>query len=176
VTSPEPLSLAQGACLSLVATGHHHGWALVRELAPDGGVGRIWSLSRPLTYRTIDQLVDRGLLERAGTEPGSGPTRAVLAITPTGSQQAIVWATTPVSHLREARTDLLVKLELGLRLGVDRVAFLQAQRVTFAPIIESIASRVETDLVDVWRAESSASVERFLARALAFVEAVDGSR
>jgi DNA-binding PadR family transcriptional regulator len=173
VSAPDHLNLAQGTCVSLVAAGHHHGWALVRELAADGGVGRIWTLSRPLTYRTIDQLVERNLLLRTGTEPGSGPARAVLAITPAGRRAAVSWLTTPVEHLRETRTELLVKLELGGRLGVDRVAFLQAQRRVFAPIIESIAHRPEGDLVEVWRAESSASVERFLDRAEQFVQPGD---
>lgn len=169
MTSDEPLGLAQGACLSLVAIGHHHGWALVRELAPDGDIGRIWSLSRPLTYRTIDQLVDRGLVERAGTEPGSGPARAVLAITAEGARRARRWVVTPVEHLRDTRTELLVKLELGGRLGADRATFIRAQRAAFAPIIDSMAHRPDQDLVDVWRGESSASVARFLDQAERFV-------
>jgi DNA-binding PadR family transcriptional regulator len=176
MTSPDELTLGQGTCLSLVASGHHHGWAIVRELAPDAALGRIWSLSRPLVYRTIDQLVDRDLLARAGTEPGDGPARALLSITPTGRRQARRWAATPVTHLRDTRTELLVKLELCERLGIDRVEFLRVQRAAFDPIITAISERSPGDLTDLWRSESSTSIGRFLERAEGFLAERDDAR
>src|SRR5262249_41228547 len=42
------LSLAEAVCLTLVAREPTHGWAIVKTLAPEGDIGRIWSLSRPL--------------------------------------------------------------------------------------------------------------------------------
>ena len=116
------LSLAEGACLCLVVAGHEHGWALVRELAPTGEIGRIWSLSRPLTYRAIDRLVARGLLERGESVPGAtGTARTLLTATPVGRRAARRWVRTPVAHLRDVRTELLVKLAMAERLRIDRV-------------------------------------------------------
>jgi hypothetical protein len=54
-TAPEP-SFAELVCLTLIIQGVAHGWALGTMLAPDGELGRIWTLSRPLTYRAIDGL------------------------------------------------------------------------------------------------------------------------
>ncbi len=169
MTGPDELTLAQGTCLALVAAGHRHGWALVRELAPEGGIGRIWSLSRPLTYRAVDQLVGLGLLARSGTEAGDGPARALLAVTRAGRRRARDWVMTPVRHLRDTRTEMLVKLELCARLELDQAELLRAQRDALAPIIAAIRTRPPEDLTDLWRAESSASIERFLEEAERFI-------
>jgi PadR family transcriptional regulator AphA len=169
----ERLSLAEGTCLALVVSGHRHGWALVRELAPDGSIGRIWSLSRPLTYRAIDQLVDRGLLERAGTAPGGGKARTLVEPTAAGRRAGRRWVRTPVTHLRDVRTELLVKLALAERLGLDRVAILRAQQRALDPIISAIAARPPSDPVDVWRLESSAAVRRFLDAAIDLLASAD---
>src|SRR5262245_57920034 len=131
----ESIGMADGTCLALVAAGHRHGWALVRELAPDGEIGRIWSLSRPLTYRTIDGLVRREWLRRVGEEKGEGGRRAVLALSSAGGRAARRWVRTPVDHIRDVRTELMVKLTLAERLGEDARALLEAQRETLAPII-----------------------------------------
>jgi PadR family transcriptional regulator AphA len=169
----EGLSLAEGTCLTLVVSGHRHGWALVRELAPEGSIGRVWSLSRPLTYRAIDQLVDRGLLERAGTAPGGGKARTLLEPTAAGRRTGRRWVRTPVAHLRDVRTELLVKLALAERLGLDRVAILRAQRRALDPIMSAIAARPPSDPVDVWRFESSAAVGRFLDAAIDLIASSD---
>ena len=162
----DALSLADGTCLALVVSGHRHGWALVRTLAPGGDIGRIWSLARALTYRALDTLVDRGMVQRGEQVPGRGKARTLLEPTPAGIDAARRWAATPVRHLRDVRTELLVKLALAPLLGLDRAALLTAQQHTLAPIMDAIAERPPADLVDLWRAESSAAIQRFLAAAL----------
>ena len=81
-------SLAEWVCLTLIAQKVSHGWALGTMLAPDGEVGRIWSLTRPLTYRAIDGLVDRGLVTRTGQTAGRGRDGSLLAATPAGRRVA----------------------------------------------------------------------------------------
>ena len=175
-TSPDqraPLTLAEGACLGLVATGHRHGWALVRDLARDGELGGVWTLSRPLTYRAIDRLVERGCLTRAGREPGVGPERTLLSITPEGTRALSEWLATPVTHLRDVRTEFLVKLSLARRLEVDRLAMIEAQERILQPIVEAVAASVAKDgddLAQLWRVESSKSVAEFLRQARAQLE------
>ena len=71
------LSVAEQVCLALVVEGQSHGWAIGTLLAPEGDVGRVWTLSRPLTYRAVDGLVDKGLVARVvtGHGPAYQPTR-----------------------------------------------------------------------------------------------------
>jgi len=153
-------------CLVLVSQGVSHGWALGTLLAPDGEIGRIWSLSRPLTYRAIDGLVDKGLVSRRGRTAGSGRDRVVLAATAAGRRTGQRWLERPVPHLRDVRTELLVKLVLRQRAGLDNDALLSAQQVLFEPAIDVLtSSRDHEDLVDLWRRESARAVRRFLDQA-----------
>lgn len=69
------LSLAEAVCLCLIDSEARHGWSLVKELEPDSELGQIWSLTRALTYRAIDQLETKELITRAGPEPGAGRSR-----------------------------------------------------------------------------------------------------
>jgi PadR family transcriptional regulator AphA len=162
------LSLAEQVVLALAVAGAGHGWAMVRDLAPDGELGRIWHLSRPLTYRAIDTLADKGLLRRRATEREQGRARVVIGPTAAGRRVVQRWLDTPVSHVRDVRTELLVKLVLRTRAGLDNRQFLIEQRRVLEPIIEALVDRrAGDDLVAEWRAENARAVRRFLDRAIA---------
>ncbi len=168
---PALLPLAEWVCLTLITQKVSHGWALGTMLAPDGEVGRIWSLTRPLTYRAIDGLVDRGLVTRTGQTAGRGRDRVTLAATPAGRRLARRWLDQPVEHLRDVRTELLVKLFLRERAGLDSSSLLTAQRELFSPTIDALTSAdPDDDLVDLWRRESARAVRRFLDQALHPIE------
>lgn len=173
----KPLSLAEHVCLALIAQDVSHGWALGSLLAPDGELGRIWSLSRPLTYRAIDGLVDKGLVTRSGQAAGRGRDRVIIAATPAGRRAAKAWLAAPVEHLREVRTELLVKLHLRERAGLDNRDLLERQLEVFEPAIDVLtATHRDDDLVDLWRRESARAVRRFLDQALRPVEPPPGPR
>jgi DNA-binding PadR family transcriptional regulator len=161
VTSASP-SFAEHVCLALIADGSSHGWAVGTELAPAGSIGRIWTLSRPLTYRAVDGLVDKRLVRRREGVGGRGPGR--LALTPTAAGRRVVrqWLDTPVEHLRDVRTELLVKLVLRQRAGLENDAFLAAQQQAFTPLIDRLLASDDPDVVDLWRRESARAVLRFL--------------
>ena len=166
-TSPGDLPLAERVCLSLIVQHVAHGWALGNLLAPDGEVGRVWSLNRPLTYRAIDGLVDKSLIARRGQAAGRGRDRIILAATPAGRRLAKRWLDEPIEHLRDVRTELLVKLLLRTRIGLDNEALLAAQQQVFTPTIDLLTStHPDDDLVDLWRRESARAVRRFLDQAL----------
>ena len=112
-----PLSLAEATCLALITQGFEHGWAIGSELAADGPLGAIWSLSRPLTYRAIEGLVERSLVTRTAGDEGRGRERAVLRPTAAGRRAATTWLDSPAEHLRDLRTELLLKLTLRQRTG-----------------------------------------------------------
>jgi molybdopterin-binding protein len=165
-TSLQRVPFAEAVCLTLITQGMSHGWAIGSALAPDGEVGRIWSLSRPLTYRAIDGLVDKGLVERRGSAAGRGRDRTVLAPTAAGRRFVKRWLDAPVDHLRDVRTGLLVKLSLRSRVGLDSGALVAAQQARFAPAMAALsAGRADDDFVDLWRRESAGAVRRFLEHA-----------
>lgn len=159
------LLLGEWACLGVIASGRTHGFDVARRLAPDGDLGRVWSLSRALTYRGIDQLADRGYIEPVSVEPGrAGGTRTVYGITRAGRSRLRGWLTTPVEHLRDLRSELLLKLLVADDVGVDVSRMLHHQREIVVRISASLQSSREADddLVTRWRLESSMAALRFL--------------
>lgn len=152
-----PLSLADHVCLTVVAEAPTHGWDLVRLLRPDGELGRIWSLSRPLTYRSIDHLVDTGLVDRSD----SG-RRRMLRATPAGRGRAGTWLDAPVAHLRDLRTEFLLKVRLLERRGRSPTDLAIRQLDALEPTIAALLATDATDPVERWRQESARASRRFL--------------
>lgn len=161
-------SLGEWACLGILEEASAHGWAVARRLGREGDIGRIWHLSRPLTYRALEQLTERGWVRPVGEEPGDGgPNRVILAVTRTGRAQLRRWLTTPVVHLRDLRGELLLKLVFSARYGVDPSAMIAAQRTLVdeqARGLAEAAAEDGSDLVTLWRIESTAAARRFLDR------------
>lgn len=160
-TSPRP-TLAEFACLTLVVAGATHGWAIGTLLAPDGELGRIWSLSRPLTYRAIDGLVERRLLSRSEPRGRAGRDRTLLKVTAAGRRASAKWLNEPVAHLRDVRTELLLKLALRARAGLEPESLVAAQRRVLSPAIAALTTTPSDDIVDRWRRENALAVSRFL--------------
>ena len=166
--SAPDLALTECVVLALVAEGRTHGWAVAELLAPDGAVGRVWTVRRPLVYRAIGQLVDAGLVREVGDAPSRrGPRRTLLQATPRGRRLAEAWVDEPVAHVRDLRTELLVKLLLAERAGRATDELVRRQRA----LLEPIAAELEAQLADAdgfdavllrWRVETSAAALRFL--------------
>lgn len=154
-----PLSLADQVCLALIGERPTHGWTLVKLLAPEGELGRIWSLSRPLTYRSIDRLVTAGLVTRS-----AAGRRAILTVTPAGRRRTREWLDHPVPHLRDLRTEFLIKIALRDRVGLDRASIAARQMTLLQPAIDALTGSDPDGPVELWRAESAAASERFLRR------------
>lgn len=154
--------LARDVVLALLAEEPRHGWALHRELAPGSEIGRAWTLSRQLVYRAVDNLVAEGLVRRGRRSNGDGPDRVPLSLTPVGRRRARQWLDEPVDHVRDVRTELLVKLMLRRRAGLDNTRFIASQKRVLSPLAAALTKGADGDEVDRWRAENAASVMRFL--------------
>ncbi len=154
-----PLSLADHACLAIIGERSTHGWAIVKLLAPEGDLGRIWSLNRALTYRAIDRLVEFGLVDRS-----DAGRRAELSITASGRRRRRHWLEQPVQHLRDLRTEFLLKLALCERASIDTTALVAAQRDRLQPAIAALTDDHPQDAVAWWRHESAQAAARFLER------------
>lgn len=156
--------LARDVVLALIVEQPRHGWAIQEELTPNGSIGRAWTLSRQLVYRAIDILESDGLVKRAKPKDGGGGDKVVISPTAKGKSHAQKWLDEPVAHLRDVRTELVLKMMLRERAGLSGKTFLDRQQETFAPLIRAIESSPAKTPVDMWRRESASAVKRYLTR------------
>jgi DNA-binding PadR family transcriptional regulator len=168
-TGDHQLLLGEWACLGILYQAPTHGFAIAARLRPDGDVGRVWSLTRPLTYRALDQLGARGFVAPIAEERGiAGPNRTVLTATRAGRARFRAWTRTPVTHLRDLRSELLLKLVLADQCGFDVHAMLIEQRHIVQDLADALADRAvpghDVDVVHAWRHETSDAALRFLDR------------
>jgi DNA-binding PadR family transcriptional regulator len=168
-SEPDDLLLGEWACLGVLYPSPMHGFAVAAHLAPDADIGRVWSLSRPLTYRSLDQLEARGFVAPIAHEPGkAGPNRTVLAATRSGRARLRSWVRTPVEHLRDLRSELLLKLVLATHCDIDLQGMLAAQlehtRLLADALSSGSAIGAPHDPVMLWRSESANAAVRFLER------------
>ena len=169
------LLLGEWACLGVLHQGPSHGFAIAQALKPGGEVGRVWSLSRPLTYRALEQLQANGYVAPRGEAPGiAGGNKTMLAITRSGRAALRSWLSTPVVHLRDLRSELLLKLVLAERCGVDVRAMITEQKRIVRAMVKSQGDVSGSDVVKgddvvkggdvvmLWRREAAEAALRFL--------------
>ena len=72
------------------------------------------------------------MIRPAGTVPSqTGPQRTILEVTPEGVLAVAEWLSQPVSHVRDARSLLMLKLLFLSRREADLAPLLTAQRAQF---------------------------------------------
>lgn len=161
------LSLSEWLVLCLVREQPAHGFALARELGPDGALGRVWRVPKPVVYRALQRLEQLGLV-RATAQPSSqGPVRSLTEPTQAGRELAGSWLARPACHHRDVRSELLAKLALLDRAGMDPRPLLYAQREQLTPVAAALAAGLaqaggfDRTLL-LWRAETVTATLRFL--------------
>jgi PadR family transcriptional regulator AphA len=168
VSVERELAPGEWSILALLAEAPGHGWALARQMARDGDIGRVWALGRPLVYRALELLEARGLVEPTGSERGTrGPNRTVFRATDEGREVLGRWLSEPVAHVRDVRSLLLLKLILIERARLDREPLLHAQRELVVPALHALETRLEgscgTESIFVrFRLESTRAVLEFI--------------
>jgi PadR family transcriptional regulator AphA len=160
------LSSADWATLACVAERPAHGFAVASRLAPDGDLGRVVTVSRSLTYRSITRLLDRTLVEVVGEERGrNGLTRTIYAATIEGRTVLGQWLGEAVEPADEVRTDLLLKVVILDVLGLDGSELLARQREVLTREVATLERVADPDdPVWVWRVESTRAWLRFVER------------
>lgn len=162
------LSLTEWAALGLLCEGRAHGWAVAAALLPEGEIGRVWSSSRPLTYRAISVLRDRGHVVEVGNEAShGGPNRTLLAVSPKGRRAFRSWRSRPVEHVRELRSALMLKLLFHDRAGVEAAELLERQRGLLVAQERAVGLRLTGStrfdrVLDLWRLSSIRAAIRFV--------------
>jgi len=132
------LSLPEWTVLTVLSQQPAHGFAVAQLTARHGELGRIWQIPRPVIYRAIGRLMEAGLVRPESVQPGLGPQRTIYAATPQGREAAERWLDTPVEHIRDIRSHLLLKLALLDRAGADSADLLRRQRAVLEPIARAI--------------------------------------
>lgn len=169
------LSLAEWLVLCLISEGPTHCFAIAGLLAHDGSLGQVWHVHKQVVYRAAQRLEQLGLITVSEKQRSRlGPDRAQVQATPEGRQAATGWLRQPA--IPGIRSELLVKLALLDRAGVDPRDLLRAQRGQLAPIADALASQTHTTtgydhVLALWRHESISATLRFLDALLATVPA-----
>jgi PadR family transcriptional regulator AphA len=162
------LSLSEWIVLAAVDREPGHGFAIASLTGPDGLIGKVWTVPRPIVYRSIDRLLDLGLVKVVGTEPSSrGPQRTVMRTTPAGGRAVRAWLQNPVGHVRDMRSEFLVKLALLDWRGADSTALAAAQRTALLPTQRVLAQQARESegfakVLSAWRVENVDAALRFL--------------
>ncbi len=162
------LSLTEWAVLALAAERPTYGFAIAKELAAEGDLGRIWTVPRPLVYRALDVLQQQNLVEAIGEESGDrGPSRTRMRATRAGKSAVSAWLTTPAPHVRELRTRLLLQFRLLDRKHADVLPLAAEQLERLSPIIKSLENQARSttgfdNLLATWRYESAQAAARTL--------------
>ena len=160
------MGLPEWTVLVVLSRQPAHGFAVAALTTPDGELGRVWQVPRPVIYRAIGRLAEAGLITPQGTEPGQGPQRTIYAATDEGRHAARAWLETPVQHVRDIRSHLLLKLALLHRAGDDPAGLIERQREILTPIAAAIDAETPGDSFDAtllaWRRANAAAAIAFL--------------
>lgn len=161
------LSPSDWAVLAALGEGAAHGFKLAAMFAKRGDLGTVWTVQRPQVYRALEHLERAGLAESVGHEPGGGPPRLRYALTRAGREALNTWLNTPVTHLRDTRSELLLKLTFLERARRDAAPLLSAQTARFRAVqrdyeARRAAARGAERLALEWRLEALAAALRFL--------------
>jgi DNA-binding PadR family transcriptional regulator len=162
-----PMALAEWTVLVVLSQRPAHGFAVSQLTAPDGELGRIWRIPRPVVYRAIGRLLDAGFIIPESVEPGLGPQRTIYSVTAPGRAEAERWLNTPVEHVRDMRSQLLIKLALLHRADRDPADLLRRQRAALDPIARAMqAPQAKPDgfeeILLAWRRATAAAALGFL--------------
>lgn len=158
------LSLTEWATLGLLAERPRHGYDISIELQPGEPIGEVWNAPRHAVYRALTRLGGLGHVEEHHTEAGdAAPKRTIYGVTRQGRVALDEWLDTPVLHLREVRSGLLLKLVLCERLGRKPDALISSQRDHFIPLLERRSELGDDEgPVSRWRFHAARAVANFL--------------
>jgi PadR family transcriptional regulator AphA len=162
------LSVTDWAVLALLSEKPAHGFAVAKLLAPEADLGRIWTVSRPLVYRALATLERKNLVEPVGVESGDrGPARTRMRATAAGDEAVTEWLRTPVQHVRDLRSQLLLKLRLLYRRSSDPAPLATAQLARLTPILAALQDQAAATagfdrLLATWRYETALAASHVL--------------
>ncbi len=140
-----------------------------------GAIGRVYSCTRALAYRALRQLREAGLVEaRRNDRSEKGPARTTLGPTRRGRARFVRWRARPVEHVRDLRSELMLKLLFHDRAQLDPRPLLRRQASVLARLDRALDDQVASAsgfdrTLALWRLSASRG-------ALSFVDGLLESR
>ena len=156
------ISAESGACLALVRCGLQHGYPIAQEFSEEGSVGVVLTATRPVVYRELALLETQGLLAAKADRGVRGQAKKTLKLTAAGNKALDAWLAEPVHHIRDMRTEFLVKVMMRHKLHMPIATFVVAQRDALANVTHTLGRNDDDSLVSMWRREQARAVVRFL--------------
>ncbi|MEU6210242.1 PadR family transcriptional regulator [Streptomyces sp. NPDC093224] len=167
------LPLAEWIVLALLAERPSHGFAVASLTAEGAEIGEFWYISRPMVYRSITRLAERGLITPVGAEESDrGPQRMIYAATRAAKTTVGRWLSEPVTQLFDVRADLTCKLLLLQRRDTSPARLVERQRVVIDGIEAELRAKEDAAGDHIARANYALRLEHVEA-ARRFLDAVD---
>src|SRR4029077_11725864 len=95
-----------------------------------------------------------------------GPQRTIVRATRSGHATLRRWLAAPVAHVRDVRTEFLLKLAVLDRAGRSPQELIERQVEELEPLLRAVTQRPSGEGFDLvlarWRREQALAVERFL--------------
>jgi DNA-binding PadR family transcriptional regulator len=166
------LSTGDWAILAVLSEAPTHGFYLAQLFARRAELGFIWTIQRPQIYRGLEYLEAYGFITPLRQEESeAGPKRTLYAATKTGKRALTTWLSHPVEHVREGRSELLLKLVFLERRKLSPKKLLQAQRKQFERVRKTyqeqlVIAKSAERIVLKWRLETLQAALRFIGQQL----------
>ena len=118
------ITLIEAACLALISQGSTHGYDIAKRFHPDGDIGEIFTQTNPVVYRALKSLEAAHLVKSTDALGVRKQLKFALSMTEEGGRVLDSWLNAPAMHIRDLRTEFLVKLHLRDLAGMKQKKFI----------------------------------------------------
>jgi molybdopterin-binding protein len=156
------LSLIEATCLALIGQGSTHGYDIAKRFHPEGDIGEVFTQTNPVVYRALKSLEAAQLVKSTDALGVRKQLKFALSATEEGERIFGNWLNAPAIHIRDLRTEFLVKLHLRELAGLKQRKFIALQRDALENVLSHLLANPSRSAVAIWRREQARAVARFL--------------
>ncbi len=156
------LSLVEATCLALISQGSTHGYDIAKRFHPNGDIGEVFTQTNPVVYRALKSLEAAQLVKSTDALGVRKQLKFALSMTGEGERVLRSWLNAPATHIRDLRTEFLVKLHLRELVGMKQRKFIALQRDALDTVLARLLANSSRSAVAIWRREQARAVARFL--------------
>ena len=156
------LSLIEATCLALIGQGSTHGYDIAKRFHPEGDIGEVFTQTNPVVYRALKSLEAAKLVKSTDALGVRKQLKFALTVTAEGELVLRSWLNAPAIHIRDLRTEFLVKLHLRELAGLKQRKFIALQRDALENVLSHLLANSSRSAVAIWRREQARAVARFL--------------
>lgn len=156
------ITLIEATCLALISQGSTHGYDIAKRFHPDGDIGEIFTQTNPVVYRALKSLEAAHLVKSTDALGVRKQLKFALSMTAEGGRVLNNWLNAPSMHIRDLRSEFLVKLHLRGLAGIKQQKFIVLQREALGNVLSHLLADPSRSAVAIWRREQARAVARFL--------------